>query len=149
MAMTTISEPEIQLAVAPLAPAVPAAAHAAGLSWYKVLSSHSKVILRVVDGLAAMLAVLFVAPLFSEHGPTPTVSWAIVTGAAFVVAGSIAHLYQARFTELQGEEIRRIVAATALTGTSLVTTGWALTIEIERSWLVAGMAAAALAVTTE
>ena len=146
--MTAISEPEINLAVTTLAPPVaPPASISSG--WYRLLSTHSKTVLRVVDGLAAMLAVFLVGPLFSEHGPQPALSWAIVAGAAFVIAGTIAHLYQARFTELQGEEIRRILAATALTGTGLVTAGWALAIEIERSWLVAGLAAAALAVTAE
>jgi exopolysaccharide biosynthesis polyprenyl glycosylphosphotransferase len=148
MAMTAISEPEINLAVTTLAPPVaPATPIQSG--WYRLLSTHSKTVLRVVDGLAATLAVLLVAPLFSEHGPQPALSWAIVAGAAFVISGTIAHLYQARFTELQGEELRRIVAATALTGTGLVTLGWALAIEVERSWLVAGLSAAALAVTAE
>jgi len=148
--MTTISEPEINMAVATtLAPAPSVAAVPASFSWYRVLSTHSKVVLRLVDGLAAMLAVLLVAPMFSENGPLPQASWAVVAGLAFVVAGSVAHLYQARFTELQGEEIRRILAATALTGTGLITTGWALTIELERSWLTAGLVAAATAVTME
>jgi len=146
--MTAISEPEINLAVPTLAP-VMAPAAPRRFSWYRVLSTHSKTILRVVDGVAAMLAVLLVTPAFSEHGPQPAVSWAVLAGAVFVAAGTVAHLYQARFTELQGEEIRCIVAATALTATSLVTTGWAFAVEIERSWLVSGLAAAALAVTVE
>jgi exopolysaccharide biosynthesis polyprenyl glycosylphosphotransferase len=146
--MTTISDPEINLAVTTLAPPVaPPSGVQAG--WYRLLSTHSKTVLRLVDGLAATLAVFLVSPLFSERGPQPPLSWAIVAGAAFVIAGTVAHLYQARFTELQGEEIRRILAATALTGTGLVTAGWALAIEIERSWLVSGLAAAALAVTAE
>jgi exopolysaccharide biosynthesis polyprenyl glycosylphosphotransferase len=146
--MTAISEPELELAVVDLAPplVVPKPRR---ISWYRLLSTHSKTFLRVVDGVTAALAVFLVTPFFSEHGPQPALSWAVITGAAFVIAGTIAHLYQARFTELQGEELRRIVAATALTGTGLVTAGWALAIEIERSWLVAGMVAAALAVTGE
>jgi exopolysaccharide biosynthesis polyprenyl glycosylphosphotransferase len=149
--MTAISEPVTDVSVTTLAPPlaeVPAIAPSR-ISWYRLMSTHSKTLLRVVDGLAATLAMFLVAPLFSEHGPQPALSWAIVTGVAFVIAGTIAHLYQARFTELQGEELRRIVAATALTGAGLVTAGWALAIEIERSWLVAGLAAAALAVTLE
>jgi exopolysaccharide biosynthesis polyprenyl glycosylphosphotransferase len=146
--MTAISEPEINLGVTTLAPPV-AATPSTGAALYRLLDTHSKTVLRLVDGLAAALAVFLVAPLFSERGPQPSLSWAIVTGAAFVVAGTIAHLYQARFTELQGEELRCIVAATALTGTGLVTAGWALAIEIERSWLVAGLLAAATAVTLE
>jgi len=146
--MTTISEPEINVAVTTLAPP-PVAAAPARFDWYRLLSTHSKVVLRLVDGLSAMLAVLLLAPAFSEHGPRPQVSWAVVTGAAFVIAGSVAHLYQARFTELQGEELRRIVAASALTGTGLITVGWALDIELERSWLVAGLLGAAAAVTLE
>jgi exopolysaccharide biosynthesis polyprenyl glycosylphosphotransferase len=149
MAMTTISEPEIKMTVAATLAPPRAAGPSARVGWYRLLSAHSKLVLRVVDGLAATLAVALIAPLFSENGPQPALSWAIVAGAAFVIAGTVAHLYQARFTELQGEEIRRIVAATALTGTGLVTTGWALAIEVERSWLVAGMVSAALAVTAE
>ena len=146
--MTAISEPEISMAAATLAPprTVPAPSR---LGWYRLLSSNSKTVLRVIDGLAATLAVLLVAPFFSEYGPQPSLSWAVLTGAIFVAAGTIAHLYQARFTELQGEEIRRIAAAAALTGTTLVTVGWALAIEIERSWLVTATVAAALAVTAE
>jgi exopolysaccharide biosynthesis polyprenyl glycosylphosphotransferase len=146
--MTAISEPEINLAVADLAP-TRAAPSPSRTWWFKFLSAHSKTVLRLTDGVAAFLAVLLVAPLFSERGPQPGVSWAILSSAMFVAAGTISHLYQARFTELQGEELRRIAAATALTGTSLVTLGWALAIEIERSWLVAGLVAAGLAVTAE
>ncbi len=146
--MTAISEPEISMATATLT--VPRTAPPpARVGWYRFLSTNSKLVLRVVDGLAAVLAVLIVAPLFSEQGPLPQLSWAVVTGALFVAAGTITHLYQARFTELQGEEIRRIAGAAALTGTTLVTTGWALAIEIERSWLVAATIGAALAVTAE
>jgi exopolysaccharide biosynthesis polyprenyl glycosylphosphotransferase len=147
MAMTAISEPELDLAVPTLDIGAPV--RPVRFSWYRVLSTHSKSVLRLVDGLAAVLAVLLVTPAFSENGPTPLLSWAVVAGALFVAAGTFAHLYQARFTELQGEEIRRIVAATALTGTTLVTCGWALAIEVERSWLVSGLVAAALAVTAE
>jgi len=146
--MTAISEPEITMTAATLTASRPVAAPSR-TGWYRMLSTNSKTVLRVVDGLAATLAVALVAPLFSEHGPRPPLSWAVVAGALFVVAGTITHLYQARFTELQGEEIRRIAAAVALTGTTLVTFGWALAIEVERSWLAAAMIAAALAVTAE
>ncbi len=146
--MTAISEPEISMAAATLtAPRTATAPTRQG--WYRLLSTNSKLVLRVVDGLAAALAVLLVAPFFSEHGPPPPLSWTVVTGVLFVAAGTLTHLYQARFTELQGEEIRRIAGAAALTGTTLVTVGWALAIEIERSWLVAATIAAALAVTAE
>ncbi len=148
--MPAISEANLDAAVVTLPSATTSAAvpgRTAG--WFRVLSNHSKTVLRLVDGLAAILAVLVVAPAFSENGPSPHVSWAIVAGTAFVGAGSVAHLYQARFTELQGEEIRRIVAAMALTGIGLVTVGWILAIEIERCWLVSGLVAAALAVTAE
>jgi exopolysaccharide biosynthesis polyprenyl glycosylphosphotransferase len=145
VAMTAISEPDVAEALAP----APVTAPAARLRWFFVLSTHSKLVLRLVDGLAAVLAVLLVAPAFSERGPQPAASWAVVAGTLFVASGTVAHLYQARFTEMQGEELRRIVAATALTATSLVTTGWALAIDIERAWLAAAMLAAAGAVTAE
>ena len=147
--MTAVSEPEIETTAGRLVAAARPVVSAEGASWYGLLSTHSKSLLRAVDGMSAALAVALVAPLFSARGPEPLVSWALIAGVIFIVAGTVAHLYQARFTELQGEEIRRILAATALTGTTLVTTGWALAIDIERSWLVAATVAAALAVTAE
>src|SRR5262245_6132903 len=146
--MTAISEPEIQLTAAAVVP-LRVEAPPARLGWYRFLSANSKLVLRVVDGLSAALAVLVVSTFVASSGPLPEVSWAVCTGALFVIAGTIAHPYQARFTELQGEELRRIVAATALTGTTLVTGGWALAIAIDRSWLFASLLAAALTVTAE
>ena len=146
--MTAISEPEISMAAATVTPPRTALSptRAGG---YRFLSTNSKLVLRVVDGLAVVLAFLLVGPAFSENSPQPSISWAVVAGVVFVAAGTVTHLYQARFTELQGEEVRRIAAAAALTGTTLVTTGWALAVTTERSWLVTATLGAALAVTAE
>src|SRR5688572_8629010 len=112
--MTAISETEISMTAATMT--VPRTAlPPARVGWFRFLSTNSKLVLRVIDGVAATLAVALITPLFSEHGPQPALSWAVITGVLFVAAGTVAHLYQARFTELQGEEIRRIVAAAALT----------------------------------
>ena len=57
--MTAISEPEISMAAATLtAPRTATAPTRQG--WYRLLSSNSKTVLRVIDGLAATLAVLLV-----------------------------------------------------------------------------------------
>ncbi len=145
--MTAISEPEV-LTAAGLGPWL-LDTPPLRISGYRFLSANSKLVLRVVDGTAATMAVLIVNWLLPHQGPEPVLSWAVVLGAGFVAAGTIAHLYQARFTELQGEEIRRIGAATALTGTTAVTCGWALAIAIDRSWLVVALLGAGLAVTLE
>lgn len=145
--MTAISEPDLRVLEAPAEPALPALAPPAGLS--KVLSRNSKLVLRLVDGLAAGLAVFFVPWLIGDPGPAPRWAWAVIAAVVFVAAGACAHLYEARFTELQGEELRRILAAGTLAGTTMVVGGWAVAVTVERSWLLLAMAAASGAVMLE
>jgi len=144
--VTAISEPEIGVleGTTLLAPVAPRSG--AGL---RLLSTHSKTILRVADGLAATLGFLVVSLLSEDHGPQPTLSWAVLAGALFVVAATFGHLYQARFTEMQGEEMRRIVGALVVTGTAIVVGGWALAVPVHRSWLLTCLVATGVAVTLE
>jgi exopolysaccharide biosynthesis polyprenyl glycosylphosphotransferase len=147
--MTTVSETELRTDLGALAPAVPVVPERAAVRWTRVLSGHSKLVLRLVDGLVAVLAVLLVPAALGDPGPRPSLSWALLAGGVFVAAGTVTHLYQARFTEMQGEEVRRVLAATAVTGTVIVMGGWAAAVSVERSWLVTAMVAAAAAVTLE
>lgn len=146
--MTAISEPGVRvLEGTPVPPT--ATRRPARLGWSRLLARNSKTVLRVVDGLAATIAVLALPALVSDPGPAPRLSWAVIAGALFVGFGTLTHLYQARFTELQGEEIRRVLAATALTGTAIVVFGWSIAVSVERSWLATATVGAALAVTAE
>ena len=110
---------------------------------------HSKQMLALADGAAAALAILVAPALFAQNGPAPAVLAALGGGLAFIAAGAMVRLYQARYVDLPGEEIRRVAWAALLVGASIVVGAWALARPVERSWLGVVLAAIATAVSVE
>lgn len=117
--------------------------------WIRALAARPKAWLMAFDAAAAAVGVAVGPQLLGQPGPEPTLSWAVLAGAAFLVAGVFSRLYQARFTALRGDEFRRTLIAGLWMAAAVVIGAWAIAVPVHRSWLLAAFVSVVVAVTLE
>ena len=117
--------------------------------WVRMLASNPKAWLMAFDATAAAVGLAIGPELVGQEGLKPVVSWAVLAGAFFLVAGTFSRLYQARFTALRGDEFRRIVITCAWMAAAVVIGAWAIAAPVMRSWLLAAVISVIAAVTLE
>jgi exopolysaccharide biosynthesis polyprenyl glycosylphosphotransferase len=140
----------VATAVPVLAPAPDrGAATDAAPRWVRLLAAHPKAWLMGLDALAAAVGVAVGPQLVGQQGPDSVVSWAVLAGAFFLVAGTLSRLYQARFTALRGDEFRRIVITGAWMAAAVVIGAWLIAVPVERSWVLVAFVSVIVAVTLE